>query len=255
MKLPQFLKDAQRFVSRHSPEILTAVGISGMVTTVVLAVKATPKALQIIEEERENREDGEITKLDTVKLCWKCYIPATAVGVASAVCLVGANSVNAKRNAALATAYKLTETAFTEYKHKVVETIGEKKETAIKESIAKDHINNNPVGQNEVIILGKGTTLCYDLHSGRYFESDIDLIKRAVAELNRNMLLHDYVSLNDFYEEIGLSRSEQGDYLGWNISKGYIDVQYSSHLTEDNRPCLAISYDIAPYHGYDMYNS
>lgn len=249
----KFFKDTQIALSKHSPDILLGVGIAGMVGTVVLAVAATPKAIKLIEQKKKAEEVDNLTPAETIKTTWKCYIPAAITGATSIGCLLGARNINARRNAALFTAYKLSETALTEYKDKVVETIGEKKEQLIRDAIDKDHIDNDPVSKKEIIVTGNGGTRCYDYHSGRYFVSDIDHIKRAVNELNRQMLLNDYVSLNDFYDEIGLSHTSVGNDLGWSIDKGYIDVDFSSHLSEDGVPCLAISYSIAPRHGYCMY--
>lgn len=251
--LSLFFKTAQKAMVKHSPEILTGLGVAGFVTTTVLAVRATPKALKRIEDAKHEANKDKLTVVDTVKATWKCYIPTTIAGVTSIACVIGAHSVHARRNAALATAYKLSETAFLEYQEKVVETIGEKKEKAIKEAIHKDHIEKNPASNSEIIITGKGTTRCYDIHSGRYFESDIDQVKRAVNNINRQMLLHDYVSLNDFYSELGLSPTELGDDLGWRVDKGYIDVDFSSHLSDDGVPCLAINYSLAPQYNYSSY--
>lgn len=239
------------FVKKRSPEILTGIGIAGMVTTTVLAVKATPKAVQMIHDreiELSNHyeEDIQLKPVEVVKTCWKCYIPAAITCGLSMTCLIGASSVNLKRNAALATAYKLSETALTEYKEKVVETIGEKKEQAVRDKIAEDKVKNNPVSKNEVIITEKGNTLCYDGVFGRYFRSDIETIKRAVNAVNRQIVCNMYASLNDFYDEIGLSHTDIGDELGWNIDEGQIDIDFSSQLAEDGTPCLVISYNVAP---------
>lgn len=252
-------KSVQTTMSKHSPEILIGVGIAGMVTTTILAVKSTPKALQLIEQEKEVRkteqDDPEkISKIDIVKICWKCYVPAALIGTVSIACLIGSNSVSTRRAAALTTAYKLSETALTEYKEKVIETIGDKKEQTIREAIANDHVKKNATSSQDVIVTGKGMTRCYDNFSGRYFVSDIDHIKKAVNDLNRSMLMHDYVSLNDFYDELGLSHTKQGDDLGWTIIDGYMDVEISSHLCDDGTPCIAISYTLAPKYEYDRYS-
>lgn len=233
-------------VRKHSPEILTGIGISGMVATTVLAVKATPKALILIEQEETNLHVDKLTPVETIKVCWKCYIPSAITGVASIACLVGASSVNFKRNAALATAYTLSETALREYRDKVVETIGEKKEQLVKDAIAKDKIEKNPVTNNEVIITENGNTLCFDAISGRYFKSNIDLLKKSVNDLNRRMLLDGYISLNDFYEEIGLDSIKIGDELGWDFDKGLIDLNFSSQLASDGTPCLVIGFIVEP---------
>ena len=248
-KLGDIFKSVKTSVKKHSPEILTGIGIGGMVTSTVLAVKATPKALRMIEQEEQDRGE-QLTKTEVIKTTWKCYIPSAVIGTVSIGCLIGASSVNTRRNAALATAYKISETALTEYREKVVETIGEKKEKTVRESIAKDKIDKNPVSKNEVVITGKGETLCYDSISGRYFKSDIEKLKRAVNDLNRLMRDELYISLNEFYYEIGLDGIGIGDTLGWNIDRGYIDLSFSSQLADDGTPCLVVQYSLEPRYDY-----
>ena len=246
----KFFKNTQMAISKHSPEILTGIGIAGMITTTVLAVSATPKALKLIEAKKKEENKDKLTVVDTVKATWKCYIPATVTGVSSVACIIGASKVHLKRNAALATAYKLSETALTEYREKVIETLGEKKEKLVREKIDKDHLEQNPVSKNQVIITDKGNTLCFDYHSGRYFKSDIDRIKKAVNELNRRMVLDMYVSLNDFYDELNLEHTIMGDELGWTFDDGLVDVDFSSQLADDGTPCVVMSYRVAPHRGY-----
>lgn len=268
--MSKFIRGAKISISKHSPEILTGIGIAGMITTTFLAVRATPKALELIEEKKDElnnkqieerldkngdlRDYKEITKLkfpDLFKATWKCYVPAAVTSVASIACLVGASSVHIKRNAVLATAYQLSETALTEYKEKVIETIGEKKEEVIRDKVNKDRIEKNPVSKNNVIITDKGNTLCYDHMSGRYFKSDIDKINKAVNVIN-NRILHDfYASLNDLYSELGLYTVSLGDKLGWNSDMGLIEVEFSSQLADDGTPCLVMDFNKAPKYDYD----
>ena len=268
--MSKFIRGAKISISKHSPEILTGIGIAGMITTTFLAVRATPKALELIEEKKDElnnkqveerldkngdlRDYKEITKLkfpDLFKATWKCYVPAAVTSVASIACLVGASSVHIKRNAVLATAYQLSETALTEYKEKVIETIGEKKEEVIRDKVNKDRIEKNPVSKNNVIITDKGNTLCYDHMSGRYFKSDIDKINKAVNIIN-NRILHDfYASLNDLYSELGLYTVSLGDKLGWNSAMRLIEVEFSSQLADDGTPCLVMDFNKAPKYDYD----
>lgn len=237
-------------IKKHSPEILTGIGIAGMITTTVMAVRATPKALILIEERKEEIGAEKLEPMDMVKTTWACYIPAAITGTLSVACLIGASSVNARRNAALATAYTLSESALKDYQGKVIEMFGEKKNEAVKDAVAKDKVEKNPVVTREVIITEKGNTLCYDAISGRYFKSDIEKIKKAECELNRQMLDDMYVSLNDFYYEIGLDNVKLGDELGWNVDSGYIDLSFSSQLASDGTPCLVIDYSVAPRYDY-----
>lgn len=253
--LANVASDVRNFVSRRSPEILTGIGIAGMVTTTVLAVKATPKALELIEERKKEIWVDKLSPVELVKTAWKPYVPAAVTCVMSTACLIGASSVNLRRNAALATAYKLSETALTEYREKVIETIGEKKEHTIRDKVAEERVKKNPVSKNEVIITNTGKTLCYDPISGRYFYSSIEKIKSAENKLNKTMI-HDfsgYVSLNDFYDEIGLDHTSVGDDLGWNTDK-LIDIHFSSQLNDNGEPSVVLDYTTAPKYDYYKYS-
>ena len=255
LNIAKLANDIKSGVSKHSPEILTGIGIAGMVATTVLAVKATPKALELIKNEQELAEsyNEELTQMDKVKVCWKCYIPAAVTGVMSITCLIGASSVNTKRNAALTAAYTLSDSALREYQEKVVETIGEKKEKTIKDKISEDNIKQNPVTKSEVYITDKGDSLCFEPMSGRYFKSDIDKIKRAKNNLNEKILVDAFnagVSLNDFYEEIGLPKTSMGEHLGWNLDTGIIDIYLSAQITDEGTPCLVINYTNPPKYDF-----
>lgn len=249
MNLSQMAKSVNRSLRKRSPEILIAVGILGMIGSTVMAVKATPKAIEVIENNTKLDENGnkqKPTNIEKVKLCWKLYLPTVVSASVSIACIVGSNSVNAKRNAALATAYTLSETALRDYTEKVVETIGEKKEQEIKDAVVKDRFDKNIEKSRDVIITGPGKMKCYDIFFDRYFESDVNSIKRAVAELNRRMNYENYISANDYFDELGIKECPMGSLLGWNLDRGLIDVRFTSVLDENEVPCLAISHNVEP---------
>ena len=108
----------------------------------------------------------------------------------------------------------------------------------------------HPAKESEIIFVGDGETLCYDVLSGRYFKSKIDKIKKAENDLNRRMRDEMYISLNDFYYEVGLEPIKLGDDLGWNIDNGYIDLRFSSQLATDGTPCLVIDYGYGPRYDF-----
>lgn len=251
-KMAQLMRVAKTSITKHSPEILTGIGIAGMITTTVLAVKATPKAIRLIEEAKEEKGE-DLTKTETVKTCWKVYIPAAATCVASTACLIGASSVSIRRNAMLATAYKLSETAFSEYKEKVVETIGDEKEKIVREKVSEERIKKNPITKNEIIMTDYGDTQFYETLSGRYFKSDIEQIKKVVNYLNKDMLqdMFGTISLNEFYDELELERIDLGDELGWRVDKGLIEIDFTSKIADNGKPCIVLDYVNAPYYGFD----
>lgn len=257
-------KNVGTVIKKNSPTILTALSVAGFVTTTVMAVKATPKALVILNnaEAEKNRinepKDFDtpykpITTIEALKLTWKCYVPAALMGGVTIACIIGANQINLRRNAALASVYSLTETAFREYQNKVVETIGENKHRKIKDEIAEEKIKKDPVSNKEVIITGKGDMLCYDVISGRYFKNNIENLRKIQNDFNRNLISEMYVSLNELYDAMGLPGIKVGSDLGWTVD-AMIEFEFSSKITENGEPCLVIDYLVGPKENFrDVY--
>ena len=131
----QAFRETVKFVERQSPTILTGLAAAGVVTTAIMAVRATPKAMAILEEEKLSRAyAGKSEKLkatEVVSKCWKCYVPTACMTGLTIACAIGANSINLQRNAALSSLYSVSSAALKEYEDKVVETVGEEKNTEI----------------------------------------------------------------------------------------------------------------------------
>lgn len=250
-ELGTLIKRAAKAAKAKSPEILTAFGVCGMITTVVFAVKATPRAVRLIEQRKEEAHADELTAVETVKTTWKCYIPTAVMCAASCACIIGANSQSSKRNAAIAAAYSISETALREYKDKVKETIGVAEEKHITDEIAKDKLSRAPVEHSEIVVTGSDGCLCYDSLSGRYFRFDVESIRKAANEVNHRMLGEMCVSLNEFYYELGLDGIPVGETLGWHVDGGCFEVLFSSQIASDGTPCIVIDYSIPPKYGYD----
>lgn len=246
--ITRITKNLGGVISKNSPHILTGLGCAGLLSTAILSAKATPKALIILEEERIYREKKHfipMSKTDRLRLTWKCYIPAGVVGVTTIGCIIGANTVNARRNAALASLYALSESAFREYKTKVVQEIGKTKETNIHDEIVKDHIAKNPPNNN-VIITGSGDVLCYDMLSGRYFMSSYETIRQKFNDLNYELRSEMRLDLNSLYYSLGLPPIELGNMVGFDLEKSQVEPIYSTQLGENGKPCLVIDVDVYP---------
>lgn len=249
----KLFKMAKRGVVKHSPEILTGLGIAGMVTTTVLAVKATPKALKLIDEEKRETGKKELTPVETVKVAWKPYVPSAITCTVSIACLIGANSVNARRNAALYSAYKLSETALTEYREKVVETIGEKKEQAIRDKIVEEKVQNLVIHEDNIVHTGHGSTLFFEPISKTLFRSSERYIDKVKNDLNWKMSYANepYISFGEFLSELKLPKWELDQEIGWRTDKGLIDLSYPAGKTDDGEPCLVLEYLVRPEWDYD----
>lgn len=261
MGIKKISKYLGQTISKNGPTILTGAAVAGVLTTAILAVKATPKALEMIEDELWKTEGSDLYREDgfaisdmiamfgaknCIRVTWRLYLPAVGVGAATILCLIGANSINLRRNAALASVYTLTETAFKEYQTKVTDTIGKNKEQKIRDEVVADHVKKNPPHANEIIHTGFGTTLCLDAYTGRYFEHDIEKIRAARNRFNERLLHEDHLTLNEFYWEIGLEPNKFGEMFGWHIETGSMELKFTSTLTENEIPCLVIDYAVKP---------
>lgn len=263
--IQKVMLNISRLINKNSTTILTGLGVAGLITTTIMAVRATPKALLLINEEKLQRagsyyepdecyicESTHLPTFDSIKLTWKCYVPAAAMGAVTIACIIGANSIHTRRTAALASMYSLTDAAFKEYRTKVVQHIGEGRARTVKDEIAKDRITRNPVNDREVYVTGKGETLCYDMLSGRYFESDIEQIRRAINDLNESILtgVDIFITLNDVYYALELKSTKLGESVGWRVEDGQLRPHFSSQLTEKGRPCLVLDFDNEPVSMY-----
>lgn len=238
MNIPELAKNAGKIIQANSPSILSGLAVTGVVMSSVFAVRGTPRALQDIAH-AASEQTAPLTRWDKVRLTWRYYVPALCMGAATIACIVGANSISARRNAALVSVYSLTEKALSEYKAKVVETLGEQKETAIRDSIAQDRVDATPLSSREVIITGGGDVLCFDPLSSRYFTSNIEAIRKAQNDINEQVINFSYATLNDFYQKIGINDTSLGEDLGWNTDK-LLEVKFSPTMSEDDKPCISL---------------
>lgn len=254
MNISDLTKSLRRKVNDNGPEILMGIGIAGMFTSTMLAVKATPKVYEMIKKENELREridcETELTKKEIVQMSWKSYLPSAISFGVSAACLIGANSVKTKRNALLASAYTISERALLEYKDKVIEVVGDEKEREIRDAVSRDRIKKDPVDEGAIIFTGSGDVLCYEPVSGRYFKSDVNKIRKAENEMNHYIIQDMSYSFNMWCSDLGLPSNKVGNDIGWNVDDGMVELYFSSQLTDDQEPCLVINYSVDPHVGY-----
>lgn len=255
MEIGILAKRAGKLAADNSPTILTALGVTGSLATAYLTGRATLKAAEILEEERQAR--GSIGRVDfelkdKIDLVWKQYVPAAGVAVVTIACIVAANRIGAKRIAALATAYTLAEKAALQYKDKVVETIGKKKEEAVRTAMAQDEVDRHPISRETVYVEGGGGDLFRDSWSGRYFNSSVVTLEKAANEINRQLNNDFSATLSDFYDLVGLDRTDESDMIGWN-SDCPLELEFSWASTPDERPCGVLRFRTVPYRGHNSF--
>ncbi len=251
------LRNIRHLAQENKSVLLTAVGVAGVISSNVLTARATFKAAEMIAYEENllypEKDEPEFLEFrEKVKLVWQEFIPPVGVGGFTIAAIIAANRIDAQKAAGLAAAYSLSEKAFTEYREKVVEKIGENKERAVRDEVAQDKVSRDPV--TEVIITGNGDYLFKDGLSGRYFESSIEKVRRAENDVNFEIAHHMYDSLSHFYELIGLPPTAYSDTVGWNIDQR-LEVQYSTTISSDERPCMVIDFLYGPTPEYARLHS
>lgn len=242
------LQNIGRAIVKNSPAILTGLGCAGVPTTAFFTGHATLKAYKLIKMEEEE-DDKILSPREIVGLTWKVFIPPVLMGATSMACILGANRVNSIRNAALAAAYSFSETAFREYKEKVVEQIGKNKELQIRDKISSERVERNPVGDRTVVITGNGNVLCYDALCDRYFRSSAEKINQKILEFSYSLMSANWLDLNEFYYMIDLPSTKLGDQVGFDLFKtrdGKIEVKQTGTLTPSGEPCLSIEPTVYP---------
>lgn len=240
MTLIKLTRQAEKLLHDNSPAILTAIGVSGTLSTAYLVGKASYDVGYADAMDVEYRDPPPIK--DRIKRHWKLYIPSAVSASIAVGCIIAANRVGSKRAAAAYSVLTVTEKAFAEYKEKVVETIGERKERAVTDSIVQDRVNSNPVAGREVIVAGSGNVLCCELYTGRYFYSDMESLRKAENQLNARLNREMYANLSDFYSLVGLPYTTNSDDFGWNSDK-LLELRITTVLSDDGRPCIAFDYN------------
>lgn len=247
------LHNMRLFFKRNGSTILTTIGVAGVVATTILAIKATPKATQLLEEAREEKGE-ELTNTETILTVAPVYIPTMVVGASTVTCILSAQVLNKRQQAALTSAYALLHSSHQEYKNKVIEMLGKEANDEINAEIAKDKY------KDQDIVVSEGQELFYDTFSDRYFESTKSKVKEAEYFLNSDLIMRDYVYLNEWYDYLDLELVDGGWELGWctgNCMSMYwqqwIDFGHSQVTMDDGRECIAINFWQEPIMNFEEY--
>ena len=253
-------------LTKNSTQILVGLGIGGFGVSIVTAIKATKKAIVAVEEAREerktnhfNEETGhwetsvvtDLTTSEKLKIEFPYYVPTIITAGASAACIVAGVRGALIGKEAMAAAYAGLLREYTDYKKSVAESVDEKQKKAIEQKADKKTIQRaeeDGVLQNLNVL--PGDVKCYERFTGRVFSSNKDKLIKITNELNRRMRSENYISLNDFYDELDLSNTGLGYELGWNIDRGYIEPKFSAQLDSDGKPCLVLDFEIPPQGDY-----
>lgn len=228
----------------HFPVILATAAGAGTLATAYLASKASFEAARVIDAHEGIAGTADTRKrriIERTKLVWKLYIPAGLSAATTITCIVGANRVETKKTIAAQTAFAVSQQVYSDYRDKVIEEYGDRKDQSIRDQIAEDRVKNTAPAGN-IMISGPGNVLCCELFTERYFNSDMETLRKSQNDLNAKLLAHDYATFDDFYYMVGLGRTSFSSQIGWKSTK-LMQLEFSTVLTEDGRPCLAFEYN------------
>mgnify|MGYP006964200939 FL=1 len=167
--------------------------------------------------------------------------------------MIGANSVHSRRHAALYSAYKISETAYSELKDKTKEVVSEKKVKEIKQKIAEDKVKDitSDEKKTQIIVNGDADTWFIDAMSNQPFKSSKNDLDAAVNRLNKAMMSEMYISLSQFYDEIGVPHTGVSDDIGWRIDKDDIEIDLSEATVIDGKAYIVVDFMARPTYGFD----
>lgn len=235
--------NVMKLVQKNSSTILTCIGAAGVIATAVLTGRATIKAVRIVDESETH------SKKEIVKTVWKEYIPAAGIGIATIACIFGANTLNKRQQAALMSAYALLDQTYKEYKSKVKDVLGEESEQKVEDAIAEEKVSD--------ICPSDGKLLFYEPNYGQGFERTMLEVQDAEYRLNQKFAVEGEASLNDFFELLGLNKTDTGDMIGWsqemawdNYNYQWIEFEHEPKKTEDGREYYQINMPFPPTFGY-----
>ena len=248
-------KATGRFLQRNSPQILIGIAIAGVVTTAVMAAKATPAAIDALDEQLEewpdNHDDPDAKNfdgplfIDEVKVVWKLYIPAVISGGLTVTAILLADRIQSNRIAAAVGAYSLAEAALAEYQDAVLRETDKKTFEKIRDNVAQTRLDGSEVPLDTQTAQTGGSTLCYDSWTGRYFNGSVDKIQRAVNEFNHRLINDTWMTLNELYSEIGLENAASGEGVGWTPDR-LVELTNQTLLSPDNVPCYVLDFRVRP---------
>lgn len=255
MNLTQLVGKSQHYVKKNAPTILSCCGALGVVGTTLSAIKATPKAIAVLDEQERNkieRDNESLTIFEKALILTPIYFPTILFGTATVTCIFGANALNKKKQAMLTSAYAYLNSSFNEYKEKVKAIYGEDGEKKVREEIAKDkYLEQSIPDVSEEMLF-------FDEYSGRYFETTLFDLQNAVYKLNRTFALEGYTNLNEFYRYVGLPETDYGEALGWSgvkcwevYNNSWIDIRWDDMELPDGLVAQAIRFPIGPEEDYE----
>lgn len=225
-------KGTLRFTKKNSNWILAWLAILGVTGLSWAMIRGTIKAVKLCEEKKVQG-----TK-EIIKTVWRLYIPAIGFFVLTTVSIVSNAKINASKLALMTGLYAMKEADLKDFKNKVKEMVGPKKEEAIEAEVEKEKVRRLPAPSEEDIAkTGHGNVLFIDWLTGQWFRASPDYIDLVQEKINKQ--LHNEMDpslMRGYMHELLHLRKCGADDLIWDLvdmqEHGYYDIQLDCTHTE-----------------------
>lgn len=250
--IQQITRQGGTFIKKHSSDILSGIAVVGVIASIVMAIAETPKALKHLEDAK--KKNDALSDIDIFKAVAPIYIPTAVICLSTITCILSANILNKKQQSSIIGAYIFLEDTFKKYRNAANKVYGNDADTKIKTEIAKTTYvsHDGYLVYNPDMDFESERLLFYDFYSQRYFNATLTAVINAQYHLNRNLTLRGYVTVNEFYEFIGIGSIKDGDEIGWNMDYlmtcGLLWLDFENRYTklEDRMECCIVSPYLEP---------
>lgn len=220
--------------------ILGGLSVIGLGATTVLAVKATPKAMEALKKAEDEKMEP-LTTFEKVQVAGKYYIPTIATGLATSGCIIGGTVLTVSTIAKLTASYALLDQAFQQYREHVDILYGENADLKVQQDISLS--NSKVLGYlplNDAVDNSyKEKFLLHEPISDLWFDTTLVDLRTAELEFNRNFQLRGMGCLNEFLAFLGQPPVQNGDKIGWTMDMiqyagyAFIDIYERTVTTDD----------------------
>ena len=207
---------SNKFVRRNSTTIMTVSGCVGIITTVFFAVKATPKARELLNEAEKFKGDT-LTKTEMVTVVAPVYLPAIITGISTVTLILGADILNRRQKASMIGAYAALQKTYDNHREKVKELFGEDADTIVRKAIAKD-MSKECKTEN---LKEKEYWFYIPEFDVRFKATEMQVVL-GEYHFNRNLALRGYADVKELLEFLGSPPIDYGTSIGWSEEAGMV---------------------------------
>lgn len=257
----KLLNDALHYLKVNKRQVLTGASIVTSIWGAYEWCKAGTKISHILDRHDQDMKDCDpddkeakrAVTFEAVRDIAPIIVGPTIITATTCGMIFANDYISSKEIAILGAAYTVSSKNLAQTREKVKSFFGETEARKMEGDLSKDKLRKDEPIRNNNIVINGGEVLCKDFYSGRLFYSSVEKVEKAILELSRNIIDEMFVSLNDFYNLIDLDTIPLGDDLGWNIDntiRGSVPIIYNAVLTDDNRPCLCLEFEVHPRMDY-----